>query len=463
MTKNICFVLILILLTGCNSFLVSSSPSSLREGKISLYLSFAGLSPPDISFTLIKIEVEKDNRIWFPLFEGEKKIHSLALAGKQIFLAESLIPAGRYERMKVTVREASLVRGEKKFTLALPSPGEEATSPVEFQIFKNESTSLFLSWDVEGSIKDKYLFRPALTLKPQKMEIRKLLLFVTNTGSDSVTVINRQSDQVVAVIGTGRRPMGIVTSPRGGMVYVANSDSNSISIIDASHNRVIDTIALSFGISPRELAVSPDGRKLYVSNFHSNNVSIFDIAGRNLTGRVTVGSNPMGIATNERGDRVYVVNSTSNNFSVIDPWGEIINNVGVGSNPTDIKFYRDKIFVVNAGSGIIYQINARSLRVEKEMTGGYGPHKLVGGFKNRIYVANRNSNDISVIPFSMNMAIKSIAVEDLPQGMAIDRERSKLYVANGGADTVSVIDLVREKLISGIPVGKRPYGVALIE
>jgi len=137
--------------------------------------------------------------------------------------------------------------------------------------------------------------------------------------------------------------------------------------------------------------------------------------------------------------------------------------VGAGSNPTDLVIRQDKIFIVNSGSSTVCQINIRSYRIEKEIASGLDPFNLVGGLMNRIYVANRNSNDISVIPFSMNMAIQRIAVEDFPQGMAVDRERRKLYVANGGANTVSVIGLVREKLIGSIPVGKRPYGLALIE
>ncbi|MDY6845189.1 MAG: YncE family protein, partial [Thermodesulfobacteriota bacterium] len=136
---------------------------------------------------------------------------------------------------------------------------------------------------------------------------------------------------------------------------------------------------------------------------------------------------------------------------------------GVGSNPTDVMIYDEHIFVANAGSNNIYQISIKSFGIEKEITAGFGSHRVALGLMNRIYVANRNSNDISIIPSSMSMAIQRIAVGDLPQEMVIDRERRKLYVANEGTNTVSVIDLVREKLIGSIPVGKQPYGLALIE
>lgn len=458
------FLIILPFLVGCQPMHLSSTAPSTEKGQVNLYLSTTDFPPSDITFTLTKIEVAREDKEWITLFEGKREINSINLAGRQIFLSENHLPTGRFEMMKTTFTEASLFLGGKKFTLAVPPPGEDLILPVEFQIFRKESVSLFLNWDVKNSIKAKYLFQPIFLLKPQKMEIRRLLLYVTNTGSNNITVINRQNDQVVASIGVDNGPMGIVTSPSGDRIYVANSDSNTISIIDTSHNRVIDTISLNFGISPRELAISPDGRRLYVSNFHSNNVSIIDTVGKNMLGSLDVGNNPMGIGTNARGDKVYVVNSASNNLSVIDPFLEkVIYTVGVGSNPTDLIVARDKIYVVNAGAGTIYQINPRSFMVKKEITAGFEPHKLVGGLMDWIYVANRNSNDISFIPPSMNMATQRIAVKNLPQEMVVDRERRKLYVANGGSDTISIIDLVREKLIGSIPVGKNPYGLALIE
>ncbi|MDY6967579.1 MAG: YncE family protein [Spirochaetota bacterium] len=456
------FLFILLLLAGCQSFLASSS--SISEGRVNLYLSTSSKSPPDITFSLEKIELEGEDRKWITLFKGKKEINSITLVDHQIFIAETDLSAGRYRRLRVTVTDASIVRAGKKRSLALASTSEDNTLFIQFQMYRNECNSLFLNWDPDKSIKDKYLFIPVITLKPQKMEIRRLVLYVTNTGSNSITVINRQNDHVVGTICVDKAPMGIVANPLGDIVYVANSDSNTISIIDTSHHRVIDTIPINLGISPRELAISPDGSRLYVSNYHSNNVSVIDTVSINLLGQFHVGNNPLGIATNTRGNRLYVVNSASNNLSVIDPSiFKVIKTVTLGSNPTDLLVDENRILIANAGSNRIYQINIHSLIVEKEMSAGLGSHRLISGLMDNIYSSNRNSNDISIIPSSTNIEIQRIAVHDIPQGMALDRERRKLYVANEGSNNVSVIDLIKEKMIVSIPVGNKPYGLALVK
>ncbi|MBI1747662.1 MAG: hypothetical protein HYR55_13910 [Acidobacteria bacterium] len=53
-------------------------------------------------------------------------------------------------------------------------------------------------------------------------------------------------------------------------VYVANSESNNVSVIDTATNRVIATVDV--GSFPDGAAASPDGTRVYVSNMISNNV-----------------------------------------------------------------------------------------------------------------------------------------------------------------------------------------------
>ena len=54
--------------------------------------------------------------------------------------------------------------------------------------------------------------------------------------------------------------------------YITNSGSNTVSVIDTATNTVVSTIPV--GISPGGVAVTPDGSKVYVTNFLSNTVSV---------------------------------------------------------------------------------------------------------------------------------------------------------------------------------------------
>jgi len=101
---------------------------------------------------------------------------------------------------------------------------------------------------------DGYLFNPLFAVKGQTPELSTLLIYVTNEDSNNVSVINRQSGEVVATIMVGRKPKGIALGSRKDKLklYVANSGSNSISVIDPATNKMDIEIPIRFGLGPEE-------------------------------------------------------------------------------------------------------------------------------------------------------------------------------------------------------------------
>ena len=55
-------------------------------------------------------------------------------------------------------------------------------------------------------------------------------------------------------------------------MYVTDLSSNAVSVIDSSTNTVIDTI--SVGLNPYYLEYNPSNNNIYVANSHSNTVSV---------------------------------------------------------------------------------------------------------------------------------------------------------------------------------------------
>ena len=83
------------------------------------------------------------------------------------------------------------------------------------------------------------------------------LAYISNAGSNNVSVINTATNTVIATITVGVAPGGVSVSPNGSRVYVANYTSNNVSIINTATNTVIATIAV--GTNPFGVSVSPDG------------------------------------------------------------------------------------------------------------------------------------------------------------------------------------------------------------
>ncbi|MFF3159277.1 putative Ig domain-containing protein, partial [Streptomyces sp. NPDC057910] len=80
----------------------------------------------------------------------------------------------------------------------------------------------------------------------------------------------------------------------GTHAYVTNNGSNNVSVIDTGSNTVTATVPV--GTTPQGVAVTPDGTHAYVTNNGSNNVSVIDTGSNTVTATVPVISLPAGVA-----------------------------------------------------------------------------------------------------------------------------------------------------------------------
>jgi YVTN family beta-propeller protein len=118
--------------------------------------------------------------------------------------------------------------------------------------------------------------------------------------------------------------------------YVTNSGSNTVSVIDTATNTVVTTVTVGSG-SPQAVAVTPDGKHAYVTIPGSYSVSVIDTATNTVVATVTVGTNPFAVAVTPDGNHAYVANISSSNVSVIDTaTNTVVATVTVGNGPTGV-------------------------------------------------------------------------------------------------------------------------------
>ncbi|MGH7971919.1 MAG: YncE family protein, partial [Limisphaerales bacterium] len=101
---------------------------------------------------------------------------------------------------------------------------------------------------------------------------------VANEGS--VSVIDLNSGKPVAEVMTGLHSSALLVTPDGRYVCVANANSDTISVISTSTDKVVETLPIGwrpqdlFGASPDALAMDPSGKTLYVCNATQNAVAV---------------------------------------------------------------------------------------------------------------------------------------------------------------------------------------------
>lgn len=133
--------------------------------------------------------------------------------------------------------------------------------------------------------------------------VPKVLAEEPRSGSE-IAVASLPKNVVVATVPVGSLAAYGVVSPDNATVYVSNFGSNTVSVIDTATNTVTSTIAV--GELPCGLAMTPDGSSLYVANNRDGTVSVIDPSSNTVTATVNVGSEPADIAMSPDGKLLYV-------------------------------------------------------------------------------------------------------------------------------------------------------------
>ena len=155
--------------------------------------------------------------------------------------------------------------------------------------------------------------RPATHSGPIAVTPDDHFVWVVNPDNDNVAKIDVSDDEnrVVAHVKVGDQPQNVAITPDGKYVYVSNTGSGTVSVIRAKSAKVVETIEV--GTEPYGMAITPDGAKLYVANARSNDVSVIDTDKNKVTETIDgVGLEPRGVAITSDGDnegkdeKVYV-------------------------------------------------------------------------------------------------------------------------------------------------------------
>ena len=140
----------------------------------------------------------------------------------------------------------------------------------------------------------------------------------SNNGTGTVTVFNNISGIPSTVTTIQLDQVGsaaIISSLNGSKMYVANTLSDTVSVIDTATNTVSGTISLAMFVSeptmgglPNNFALSGDGKYLYVAMGADNAIAVIDTASDQVIGRIPTASYPSGVAFDTANNHIFVSN-----------------------------------------------------------------------------------------------------------------------------------------------------------
>ncbi|MCY1024014.1 YncE family protein [Pyxidicoccus sp. MSG2] len=162
--------------------------------------------------------------------------------------------------------------------------------------------------------------------------------FVANGDSDSVTIIDAATKAVVKTVPVGTTPVGAWPG-NDGLMYVDNEDGKSLTAINSGTLEVARTYSLGF--TPAMAATAPNG-DLWVTDTDNGKLIFFAAGTTTRQGELATGTGAHGITFSSDGATAFVTNQTAGTLSVVDVATRTIRKtLTVGTKPNGLVFRKN--------------------------------------------------------------------------------------------------------------------------
>jgi len=250
--------------------------------------------------------------------------------------------------------------------------------------------------------------------------------YVSCWNDSSVAVISLSGDPVVRkYITVDRHPTAMTANAEGARLFVANSDADTVSVIDTATDQEVERIDVRLaesalpGASPEGLALSDDDQTLYVANAHSNAVAVVLLSDR-VRGR-------------RKADKMVSVAKS-----------KVLGFIPTGQYPSAVAFADGKLFVGN-GKGTGFE--ASSMRVDNS---GRTPNSPNAAFppnkeKNKQggqYSGSIVSGNISAVPLPDGPVLAHYTQQTMQNDGLMDFAPPRLF--SGKSPIKHVIYIIKE-------------------
>jgi YVTN family beta-propeller protein len=252
----------------------------------------------------------------------------------------------------------------------------------------------------------------------------------------------------------------LTTDSLSGFMYVQNSNSNSISVIDLATNTVLRNITVDGTL--QNIKLSEDQQTLYIITTNRDSGTIYMLnttSNEIMDERISTQVSFQDVAFFN--GTLYLTDTIGGKLLVMNSNGTLMHEINVGSRPQYIDVRPDgQVLYVARSGGPISVVDLEQNIVIKEIDSGNMPHNLT--FDNNgatLFVVNAENDTLSVIDSQKHELIKTITVGDNPRSVVLNPDETLAYVTNMDSNTISMVD-TQLIVVDEIPVGNGPYGIA---
>jgi YVTN family beta-propeller protein len=204
------------------------------------------------------------------------------------------------------------------------------------------------------------------------------LIYITCENSAVVAVIDRSTHKVVDAIDSGStNAHRLIISPDGQRLYTENEGDGTVSVIDVPKRKLLRKIETPHALAG--IAISADGRTVVAVDDEEPALFLIDTESEGVahTVRLQGVPEPAQIARYSPDNSMIGVTSLkSDTVSLIDPSFRQQIAIKVGSQPMDMAFRGNDLFVACQGDGSVHVIDVPARQAKHSFHAGMGCESL---------------------------------------------------------------------------------------
>jgi DNA-binding beta-propeller fold protein YncE len=295
-------------------------------------------------------------------------------------------------------------------------------------------------------------------------------VYVPNSMSDTVDVIDQHSFRIVGHYPVGALPQHVTPSYDLRTLYVENDLGNSLTQIDPISGRPAGRVLPVR--DPYNLYFTPDGRYAIVVAEALRRLDFRDAHTMTLHHSLAVpgcpGVDHMDFSADGR--FLYASCEFGGNMIEVNVARErVVASLSLGNgiaSPQDVKLSPDGqvVYVADQAGGGLWKINAARFTVVGFLHTGAGAHGLYPSRDARLlYVSNRAEGSISVISFATGRPVAKwrLPGSASPDMGGVSADGGTLWLSGRYNAEVYAIDTRNGHLRARIPVGEGPHGLCV--
>jgi YVTN family beta-propeller protein len=292
-------------------------------------------------------------------------------------------------------------------------------------------------------------------------------VYVPNSESDSVSVIDPHTYKVTGEFPVGALPQHVVPSYDLKTLWVTNDEGNSLTPIDPKTGKPGAPVPVT---DPYNMYFTPDGRYAIVVAERLERLDFRDAHSMRMHHSLHVpcrGVDHMDFSADGR----YLLASCefgSNLVEVEVPRERVVGSLALppGSMPQDVKLAPDGsvFYVADMMAGGVWLVDAHTFKRVGFIPTGAGAHGLYASRDSRdLYVSNRDEGSVSVISFARRKVIHKWVIPGggSPDMGGVSADGKVLWLSGRYDAEVYAISTSNGELLARIPVGSGPHGLCV--